>query len=146
MLWKNGRINMLPRFRWSGDAERPYSSTGCSWQGSLELVHVFSVFDVISVHVFELVNVQTLRRGSGHCCPSTLKYEVQVCSGLHVWAPSPLCLSRFPFFPACQEAVAATGNRLRQILPYVMPALEEHQGQTPFLSPVALPVGICCAC
>lgn len=67
VLWKNGRINMLPRYRWSGDAERPYSSTLCSWQGSLELVHVFFMFDVIFVHVFELVNMEILQKVSGHC-------------------------------------------------------------------------------
>lgn len=66
MLWKNGRINMLPSYRWNGDAERPQSSTVCSCQDSLELVYMFSVCDVISVQGFELVNVQILQKGSGH--------------------------------------------------------------------------------
>lgn len=67
MLWKKGRINMLPRYRWSGDVERPCSSTLCRWQGSLELVHVFSEFDGIFVRVLERVNMQILQKVSGHC-------------------------------------------------------------------------------
>lgn len=55
------------------------------------------------------------------------------CSGLHVWAPAPFCLSRSVFFPAWQEAVAAAGNRFGHICPCVMPAFEEYLGHTSFL-------------
>lgn len=66
MLWKKCQDKWRPRHSWSDDAKRPDSSTLCSWQGSLELAHVSSSFDVIFVHIFELVNMQILQKVLGH--------------------------------------------------------------------------------
>lgn len=108
----------------------------CSWQGSLELAHVFSSFHVILVHVFELVNMQKhaegfrilLALGSG------VQGKLGVFGFLCMGSCSPVsCFSRCTFFLNWQEAMAAVDNRFRHIYPHVIPTFDDYQGQASFL-------------